>query len=75
MNKYSVIFFFGELSAVIIISFRNLPLIGSCEENKEKHGTNEVCGMVGRTWLPFEYDYIPMKPIVFSYEVCNLFDS
>lgn len=72
LNRGAVIFYFSELICVTIISFSNVFLIQSCKERNAKNGINEVCGMVGRIWLPFDYDYFPLKPIVFAYEVCIL---
>lgn len=70
LNRISVIFFFSEFTCVTFISFSNVFLIQSCKESNARKGINEVCGMVGRIWLPFDYDYFPIKPIVFGYEVC-----
>lgn len=69
MNTSSVIFFIIDFTAVIFIIFSNAFLIKSCQENNVSNGTTDVCGMVGRIWMPFDYDYFPAKPLVFTYEV------
>ncbi|KAG5883721.1 hypothetical protein JTB14_024222 [Gonioctena quinquepunctata] len=42
--------------------------IHKCEEENLDRNTSEICGLVYPTWLPFEFDYFPLKQIVYGYQ-------
>lgn len=65
----SIFNFFCYLATITLLSFSNAIQINLCRRENETRGINEICGMIGRMWLPFNYDYYPLKQIVFLYQV------
>lgn len=72
LNKASMMFAISEFTCVTFISFSNIFLSGQCEELNRKKGTDEMCGLIGRMWLPVDYDRTPYKQTVFSFQVRTL---
>lgn len=73
LDKISVVYFIEHLIGICIISTSKAFYISRCKEENDIRGINEVCGMVGRIWLPFNYDWFPLKQIIFIYEVFIFF--
>lgn len=70
LNKFSVVYYWYHLTSVTFISLGSLFAVGKCRRENEKRGISEVCGLIARIWLPFDYDFSPLKEILYSYEVC-----
>lgn len=73
LNKFALLHFIYHFCAVCLISLSNLILIERCRNENVKRELTEICGMVGRMWLPFNYDWYPPKQIIFIYQVCMNF--
>nr|ALR72562.1 odorant receptor OR17 [Colaphellus bowringi] len=69
LNKFSKIYFVYHMFIVTGMTTSTLLTIGTCEEENLENNINDICGLVGPTWLPFEFDYFPLKQIVYGYQV------
>lgn len=69
LNIFSIVHFIYHFCCVFLISSSKVFLAETCQEQNLRLGINEVCGMVGRMWLPFNYDFFPLKQIICAYEV------
>lgn len=69
LDKISVVYFIYHLIIISLIASSNAILISECKEENERRGIEEICGMAARLWLPFNYDYFPLKQIIYVYEV------
>lgn len=69
LNKFSPRYFLYHLSTFTIMSCSNIILISRCKEENMKRNIHEVCGMLGSMWLPFDYDFFPVKQLLFAYQV------
>uniref|UniRef100_A0A6P7FHW5 Odorant receptor 4-like n=1 Tax=Diabrotica virgifera virgifera TaxID=50390 RepID=A0A6P7FHW5_DIAVI len=47
--------------------------IPECEKENMEKGLTEVCGLPAPTWLPFEFDYFPVKQLVYLYQGYSIF--
>lgn len=73
LNNIAAGYFCYHFVVVFFISFSTVFRIESCKKMNEMNGIDEICGMIARLWLPFDYDFFPVKQIIFVYEVCTLY--
>lgn len=64
-NFFSKIFMTYVLTAAFLSygACKNYDL-HACEKKNLEYGRDEVCGMLVPVWLPFEFNYTPIKQIV-----------
>lgn len=68
-KTFSIAYYFYHITVISLIALSNPIQINKCRKENEKRGIDEICGMTGRMWLPFNYDYFPLKQIIFAYQV------
>nr|XP_023030161.1 odorant receptor 4-like isoform X1 [Leptinotarsa decemlineata] len=73
LNKFSKWYFAWHMCVVTGMTTSTLLTVDECKAENIMKNTNEVCGLVGSTWLPFEFDYFPLKTIVYGYQVYSSF--
>lgn len=74
-NKLSTLHFTYYVLLVSLCLLMALPESKTCLADKVRKGTHEICGLALNLWLPFEFDYFPMKQIICCYQIYSVFFS
>uniref|UniRef100_A0A310SA13 Odorant receptor n=1 Tax=Chrysomela lapponica TaxID=153811 RepID=A0A310SA13_CHRLA len=73
LNKISTLYFCYHTLIVTGMTTSTLLTIGKCEQENISRNISEVCGLVAATWLPFDYNYFPLKQFVYGYQLYSYF--
>ncbi|CAH1115034.1 unnamed protein product [Psylliodes chrysocephalus] len=72
LNKLSKIYIVYHSTIISFMVISSLFYIPQCKENNIVKNQKEVCGLPALTWLPFNFDVVPFKQIVYLYQVYSV---
>nr|APC94313.1 odorant receptor 19 [Pyrrhalta aenescens] len=73
INKWSKVYLGYQTTILVTMLLPAFLYIPQCKQENLEKGLQEVCGLPIPTWLPFRFDYFPVKQIVYLYECYSAF--
>ncbi|XP_074031888.1 odorant receptor 4 [Leptinotarsa decemlineata] len=72
LNYFSVVYQIFGIMAMLAIIVTPLMDKGRCEKENIRRNLDEVCGIMGAAWWPFDFGRFPYKQLYYAYQMYSV---